>query len=252
MRLVPVSAAAARGEQQQETRGNFDVRCRSTYLLGENTNHNHLDDEYRPQRSNRQRSESSKVRLSRHGNIRERLRTTEEAGVYDGTWDFPKEPVKAAAPGEVREWLLPRKREPRFVQLSPGQSTELELDLAAVPIASRRRRIPHDDHSRRWTESGQGIRSVFRRREERRHPWAALKSKDDAERLWSVANLVKFDRPQLVALLEEMVRSGNESQREFAAHTLAQIRAGTFDRLKLRVDNKDGISKANSLFWRSQ
>ena len=66
-----------------------------------------------------------------------------------------------------------------------------------------------------------------------------LTSKDDAERLWSVANLVKFDRPQLVALLEEMVRSGNESQREFAAHTLAQIRAGTFDRLKLRVDNKD-------------
>ena len=160
--------------------------------------------------------------------------------VYDGSWDFPKEPVKAPAPGEAREWLVPRKREPRFVTLSPGQSTELELDLATVfrshlGVGRYQLTVKREDGQkvvREFEVYFDAVKSVAILGQ-------SLTSNTDDERLWSVANLVKFGRPQLVALLEEMVGSGNESQRKFAAHTLAQIRAGTFDRLKLKVANKD-------------
>lgn len=40
-------------------------------------------------------------------------------------------------------------------------------------------------------------------------------------------------------LLENLVRSGNEKQRSFGSGVLAEIRAGQFDPLKLRIENKE-------------
>jgi hypothetical protein len=66
-----------------------------------------------------------------------------------------------------------------------------------------------------------------------------LKSEDDGERNWALINLVHFKRPALVALLEEMVKAGNEKQRDFASGMLTNVKAGWFDYLKLRVAIKD-------------
>ena len=127
VRLVPVSASAATGAQQQETRGNFDVRCRSNFLGETPTITISMTNTGRSVQTVKEASHQ-KFAFHATGIFGNDSGQRKKDGVYDGTWDFPKEPVKAAAPGEVREWLLPRKREPRFVQLSPGQSTELELD----------------------------------------------------------------------------------------------------------------------------
>jgi hypothetical protein len=55
-----------------------------------------------------------------------------------------------------------------------------------------------------------------------------LKSDDVSERVWAVSNLAQFNRTKLVALLEDLVRSANEKQRDFARGILEEIRVGRF------------------------
>ena len=55
-----------------------------------------------------------------------------------------------------------------------------------------------------------------------------LKSVDTNERNWAVSNLARHNRNRLVTLLEELIKSGNENQRDFASRILAEIKAGRF------------------------
>lgn len=159
--------------------------------------------------------------------------------VYDGSWDIPKETKPASAGGtHVFEEL--RKREPKFVQLSPGESTTLELDLSKtfgsyLGVSKYNLVVKSED--------GQTVVREFEVYFDNEKSVAFLaeylKSDDESQRNWAVSNLAKFARPKLITLLAELVKSGNEKQREFASGMLAQAKAGWFDDLKLRVEAKD-------------
>ena len=109
---------------------------------------------------------------------------------------------------------MPRKREPRFVRLAPGQSTELELTLETVfrsllGVGTYQITIDPDE--------GPNVVKEFEVYFDAEKSVAILGQRlksDDTERLWSVANLVKFSRPQLVALLEDTNR-WTSPRREF-------------------------------------
>lgn len=163
-----------------------------------------------------------------------------QTGVYDGRWDFPKEPTRFPLPGEMHEWLALKMREPRFVKLAPGESTTVELNLSKtfgsyLGVSKYKLEVK--------SERGQKIVKEFEVDfdDEKSAPLLAglLKSEDDGERNWALINLVHRKRPALVGLLEEMAKAGNEKQRNFASEMLINVKAGWFDYLKLRVEIKD-------------
>jgi hypothetical protein len=55
-----------------------------------------------------------------------------------------------------------------------------------------------------------------------------LKSDEAAEQQWAVSALARHDRPKLVTLLEELVKTGSAKHRDFATRTLQDIKAGRF------------------------
>ena len=52
------------------------------------------------------------------------------------------------------------------------------------------------------------------------------KDNDIGERNRAIAYLSRFNRPKLVKLLEDLARTGNDRQREFATQILEEIKAG--------------------------
>jgi len=70
---------------------------------------------------------------------------------------------------------------------------------------------------------------------------------DHGQRNWAISNLAQFDRPKFIILLEELVKSGSEKQRDFASRMLAQTSAGWFDPLKLKIESKDRYQPGEDL-----
>jgi hypothetical protein len=167
-----------------------------------------------------------------------------KTGVYYGRWDLPKESTRSPLPGESHLWLALKMREPTFVKLAPGESTTVELNLAKtfgsyLGVGKYKLTVK--------SKAGQRIVKEFEVffDDEKSVPLLAgmLKSDDVGERNWARVNLVQFQRPKLVALLEEMVKAGNEKQREFASESITNLKAGWFDYLQLRVGIKDRYSR---------
>ena len=49
---------------------------------------------------------------------------------------------------------------------------------------------------------------------------------DITERNRAIADLSRFNRPKFVSLLEDLARTGNDRQRQFATNMLEEIKAG--------------------------
>jgi hypothetical protein len=148
--------------------------------------------------------------------------------VYDGSWDIPK-PTRPPLPGETHEWLAMKKREPKFVKLGPGESTTLELDLSktfgAYLGVGKYKLIAK-------SEEGQKVVKEFEVYfdDEKSVAFLAgyLKADNEEDRIWAAYRLAEFNREKLIVLLEELVKSGNENQRDFASGILGRIKAGHF------------------------
>jgi hypothetical protein len=149
--------------------------------------------------------------------------------VYDGSWEIPKEPTRFPAEGESHIWQSARKREPKFTKLPPGESTNLELDLAKLlksyfGVSKYKMTVKSED--------GQKVVKEFEVYFDEEKSVAVLseylKSDNESERLWAVSNLAQFSRTKLITLLEGLAKSGNEKQRDFASGILARLKAGHF------------------------
>jgi len=149
--------------------------------------------------------------------------------VYDGSWDIPKEPTRAPRPDETTEWLAIQKREPKYISLLSGESTNLELNLAKIfrsylGVGIYKLTVK--------SEEGQKVDKEFEVYfdNEKSVPVLAKmlrsESNDVTERNWAVYNLSKFSRTKFVALLEELLKSGTQKQRDFASGSLADLKAG--------------------------
>jgi hypothetical protein len=142
--------------------------------------------------------------------------------VYDGGREVAK-------PSAGRD-----KRKPAVVKLGETDSTTLTLNLSEC----LRARLDAGSYELAVTapdEPAVGGQKVVKRfevyfDEGRSVPALAqlLKSDDAAEQRWAVSALAQYSRPRLVALLEELMKSGNEKQRDFAGRILKEIKAGNF------------------------
>ena len=149
--------------------------------------------------------------------------------VYDGSWDIPKPPTRAPLPGETHEWLAMKKREPKFLKLARDESTTLELDLSKtfrsyLGIGKYKLIVKSEDGQKVTKEF-----EVYFDDEQSIPPLSRMLESDDVgERNWAVFHLARFARPKLVALLEALLKSGNEKQRDFASGILGEIKAGNY------------------------
>ncbi|MFN0140544.1 MAG: hypothetical protein ACKVQW_10735 [Pyrinomonadaceae bacterium] len=167
---------------------------------------------------------------------------------YDGSWDIPKE-TKPPLSGEWRIFQEPRKREPRFVKLAPGESTNLELNLAKIfssellnvskyklTIKSeagdkvvREFEVYFDEQKSAaflsaFIRSGEALDQMLA--DEKHSYLRRTFSTGESSRIWALYRFAKFDKKGLVVLLEELAKSGNEDQCSFASNVLNRIKAG--------------------------
>jgi hypothetical protein len=233
-------AALNQGASANSERGKVSVKAKERYSLGEApTVTISVTNTDRSPRSLKE-AEHRKFFFEVTGTFENDARQEKKALVYDGSWDIPKASARPPQPNETQVWESPRKREPKYVTLLPGESTDLTLNLSDtfrsyLGVGKYLMAVKSED--------GQRVVKDFEVYfdDEKSAPVLAkmLASDDTAERDWALYNLVHYSRPRLTALLEELARSGNEKQRDFAGGVLAQLSAGHFDPVKLRVENKE-------------
>jgi hypothetical protein len=142
--------------------------------------------------------------------------------VYDGGQN-------AAKPSAGRD-----RRKPTLVKLGESDSTTLNLNLfecfrSRLDAGSYELAVTAADEP---TLKGQRVVKRFEVYfdDEKSVPALAqlLKSDDAAEQQWAVSALARHNRPKLITLLEELVKTGSTKQRDFATRTLQDIKAGRF------------------------
>jgi hypothetical protein len=231
---------ASRKDCTNSERRKFDVKCKSRYFLGEVptvvvsiTNTGRSTETIRDAEYQKFTFEATGIFDNDRGEYK-------KTGVYDGTLYFPAA-AQAPAPGQTREWLAPTKREPKFVKLAPGESTNLEVNLAKT-FGSSLGVGKYELLAK--SEGGESVVKEFEVYfdEEKSTAVFVRALAEESDRDQAIYYLARFNRTRLVSLLEDLAKSGNESQREFANRALAQIRAGSFDYLKLKASMKDRYS----------
>ncbi|MEK6279384.1 MAG: HEAT repeat domain-containing protein [Acidobacteriota bacterium] len=149
--------------------------------------------------------------------------------VYDGSLDIPKAPTKPPSPGETHVFEALGKREPKFVKLAPGESTTLELDLSKTFSSylgvSKYKMIVKSEDGKKVVKE---FEVYFDDEKSVAFLAGYLKADNESDRVWAAYRLAEFNRKKLIALLEELVKSGNEEQRNFASGILGRIKAGHF------------------------
>ena len=232
--------AASREVSVNSERGEFSVKARERYFLGEPpaitisvTNTGRAPQTVKE-------AGHQKFSFEVTGTFENDARQEKKTLDYDGSWDIPKASASPSQPNETHVWESPRKREPKYVKLLPGESSELTIDLSDtfrshLGVGKYHMVVKSEDGQKAVKD----LEVYFD--DEKSVPVLAkmLASEDVAERNWALYNLSRFSRPKLVALLEELVKSGDEKQRDFADGVLAQLAAGHFDPVKLRVENKE-------------
>jgi hypothetical protein len=229
---APHAASAERGE--------IGVKTKERYFLGEvpavtisvrNAGH-------APQTV--KEAEHRKFTFEVTGPFQSDARQEKKTLVYDGSWDIPKGPARVPQPNQSQEWGAPRKREPRYVNLSPGESTDLTLDLSDT---FRSYLGVGKYHMIVTSEDGQRVVKDFEVDFDDGQSFPVLAkmlvSDETTERNWAIYNLVTFSRSRLVTLLEGLVKSGDEKQRDLAKEVLTKLAAGHYDPVKLRVEIKE-------------
>jgi len=232
------SSAASKNACRDE-QAKFTVKCKGRYFLGEtptitlsitNTGRSPL---------RVKAAEHQKFSLEMTGIFSNDSGQYKKTVVWDGSWIIPKSSREAKA-DELVVFGSPGKREPKYVTLAPGESTNLTLELpktfgSQLGVSKYKLTVKSED--------GQTVVKEFEVYfdDEKSVPILAkmLESNDVSERNWAVLNLATFNRSRFVALLEALVKSGNEKQRDFASGMLAQTKAGWFDSLRLKVESKD-------------
>lgn len=238
--LAGAPPAASREASVNSERGEVNVKSKERYFLGEPpvitisvTNAGRSPQTVKE-------AEYQKFSFEVTGTFQSAAGQEKKTLVYDGSWDIPKGPVRYPAPDERHEWTTPRKREPKYVNLSPGESTDLTLNLSDT---FRSYLGVGKYHMVVTSEDGQRVVKDFEVSFDDEQSVAALgkmlASDDEGERNWAVINLSQYSRPKLVTLLEELVKTDDEKRRDFAKEVLTKLAAGHYDPVKLRAEIKE-------------
>lgn len=232
----------AQGSRAQVASAKLEVEGKARYFLGETpavrivlTNNGRSPQTLKE-------AEYQKFSLELTGLFENASQPEQKAAVYDGSFDIPKEPPVPTPPGQTHEWLELKKREPKLVTLAPGESTTLELNLSKtfrslLGVSKYRLVVKSEDGQQAardfevYFDDEKSVTILAK--------MLASPSDEAGERNWAVYNLSRFSRPKLVTLLEELVRSGDEKQRDFAGSLLRQLAAGRFDPVRLKVEIKE-------------
>lgn len=212
-------------------RAKFSVKCKERYFLGETPSITISIKNTGRSSQTVKEAEHQKFSLEMTGLFENASEQQKKTLVYDGSWDIPKEPIRFPLPGESHIWQSARKREPKFVKLAPSESTTLEMDLAKtfrsfLGVSKYKLAVKSED-------GGTVVKEFEVYFDEEKSvailgKMLASDSDDVSERHWAVFNLAEFSRLKLITLLEDLVKSGNEKQRDFASGILGRIKAGDF------------------------
>ena len=144
-----------------------------------------------------------------------------KACVYDGAQEKEKRPAGRA------------QRKPMSVTLAELESTTLSLNLfdcLHTRLDVGRYELVVKPADEQQALRGQRMVKTFEVYFDEGKSVSALaqvlKSDDAAERQWAVSVLAQHNKPKLITLLEELIKSGNPKQRDFAGRILAEIKAG--------------------------
>ena len=226
----------------------FEIKCKDRYFFGESpgitisiTNTGRKKRTVKEAEHQKFTIEMTGIFANGTGQERKRLD-------YDGSWDIPKAPTSPPA-GESHIWEALRKREPKFVTLSPAEATTLDLDLSELfrsylgvgkyklsvkfdsgPKVVKEFEVYFDDRSVAFLSRYLRLDETFVRDCADRklaRVWCELSSDKEHGRTWALYRLAEQDKAKLITILEDLVISGNEDQRTFARGTLNRIKAGT-------------------------
>lgn len=242
------SGAAGRNLCWPEKEERFTVKCKARYFFGESPLVTiSITNTSRSKRTVKD-AEHQKFSFEMTGVFQNGSGQKKETATYDGSWDIPKEPTRAPKPGETYDWLPLRKREPKFVALSRGESTDLELDLSEVfrsylGVGEYKLMVKSEEGQKvvkefevyfdkeksgafltAFIKSGNDLDRMLA--DERYSYFRRTFSTGESSRIWALYRFAEFDKKGLIVLLEELAKSGNEDQRRFANNILSRIKAG--------------------------
>lgn len=248
-----LATAEAQQKEQRETRivrqknactnqkpTKFSVKCKDRYFLGEApTIAISITNTSRSPRTVKQ-AEYQKFSLELTGIFQNETGQQKKTLVYDGSWDLPKEPTRFPKPGEMHEWLAMGKREPKFVTLGPGESTNLTLDLSKTFGSS----LAVDKYKLTVkSEDGQKVVKEFEVYfdDEKSFAYYAghLKSDEELERTSAMYRLMEFSKTKAISMFKEYAKSDDEKQRVLGNWVLRKLKAGEFDALQIGVNIGD-------------
>lgn len=209
-------------------RAKLTIRCKDRYYLGETPSIvisiNNTDNKIQTVKI----AEFQKFDLEMTGIFTNDIKSQTKKITYDGSWDIPKK-TETHKEGEIHVFEALKKREPKFVKLPPGNSTAFEVDLSEqfgsflgagkytlTVISEEGQKITKEFEV--YFDSGKSVSALTE----------MLKSTSDdvTERNWAISNLAQFSRTKLILLLEDLLKIGNEKQRNFAGEKLADLKSG--------------------------
>ena len=240
--LVCVGGLSSVINAQQE-RKEFSIRIKERYFLGENPAVAIVITNTGRSPKTVKEAEHQKFKLELFGDFSDSVSNKREVD-YDGSVYYPP----ARQIGGILEWYMPIRRDPMYVTLQPGESTAVHFDLQ-----SRFDKRLEPGKYRLGVKSDRG-RKVVKDFEiyfdnEKSVPILVKALEigyDHGDRSWAISFLAEFNRPKLISVLEELIKSGDEGQRKNSALTLWEIREGNIDSLQLRVKGNERYSPNES------
>jgi hypothetical protein len=220
----------------QPKRKEFTVLLKDRYFLGENPSVAILITNTGRSPKTVKEAEHQKFSLELKGWFPDSDSDTKKLE-YDGKIYYP--PARTIAGSTA--WFMPTIRPAKYVTLQPGESTSVHFDL------QRRFGQTLDVGKYRLTVKSEKGQRVVKDLEiyfdnEKTMPILEMAMKidyDHSDRTRAIGYLWQFNRPRFIELLNELAKSGNERQRQFAASEFFELRNGSSNHLQLRLRTKE-------------
>lgn len=156
---------------------------------------------------------------------------------YDGKIYYP--PARTIAGSTA--WFMPTIRPAKYVTLQPGESTSVHFDLQwrfdqTLDVGKYRLTVK----SEKGQKVVKDLEIYFDN--ERTMPILEMAMQIDYDigyRTRAIGYLWQYRRPRFIELLNELAKSSNERQRQFAAAEIFGLRNGSPNHLQLRVRTKE-------------
>ena len=223
----------------QPKRQEFTVLLKDRYFLGENPAVAILITNTGRSPKTVKEAAHQKFSLELKGRFRDSDSDTKKLE-FDGSIYYPP----ARTINGSTAWFMPTIRAAEYVTLQPGESTSVHFDLQwrfgqTLDVGKYRLTVKSEKGQRVVKD----IEIYFDN--EKTMPILEMAMEidyDHGDRSRAIGHLWQFNRPRFIELLNELAKSSNERQRQFADQMMWEIRVGNTETLQLRVKSEERYS----------